>query len=145
MMGGHIGVNSVYGKGSEFHFTVPMDVQQHGQKRQNVFPKNLKGLKTLVVDDNQSARLVMENYMRDFNFRVDAVDSGENALRQVDKHLQSNDPYKLIFMDWKMTGIDGVQTAKKIRELTKGKIRPKLSWSQAMTMKKLWPRRGLWA
>ncbi|WP_321414839.1 response regulator [uncultured Desulfobacter sp.] len=126
MMGGHIGVNSVYGQGSEFHFTVLMDVQQHVQKRRNVFPEKLKGLKTLVVDDNQSARLVMENYLKDFDFRVDAVDSGENAVRQVNKNLQGDDPYKLIFMDWKMTGIDGVQAAEKIRELTREKIRPQI-------------------
>nr|WP_319394408.1 response regulator [uncultured Desulfobacter sp.] len=126
MMGGQIGVNSVYGEGSEFHFTVPMDVQQHIKKRRDAFPNELKGLKTLVVDDNQSARLVMENYLKDFNFRVDAVDSGESAIRQVGENLQGDDPYKLIVMDWKMTGIDGVQASKKIRELTKETIQPKI-------------------
>ena len=126
LMGGNIGVNSVYGKGSEFYFTVRMDVQRHVQKKRDIFPNVLKGLKTLVVDDNESARLVMENYLKDFDFRTDSVDCGQSAVRQVGEALQGDDPYKLIFMDWKMADIDGVQASKKIRALTSGKIEPKI-------------------
>ena len=124
LMGGNIGVKSAYGKGSEFFFTVRMQVQPNAQKKRDTFPKELKGLKTLVVDDNESARLVMENYLKDFDFCIDLAESGESAVRQVGHALQTDDPYKLIFMDWMLTGIDGVQTAKEIRQLTNDKTQP---------------------
>ena len=124
LMGGSIGVNSVSGKGSEFYFTVRMDVRQHAQKKRDVFPNVLKGIKTLVVDDNESARLVMENYLKDFDFRVDSADCGKSAVRRVSDALQADDPYKLIFMDWMMPDIDGVQTSKEIMAITRGKTQP---------------------
>ena len=126
LMGGSIGVNSVEGKGSAFFFTVRMDVEQHAQKRRDFFSNSLKDLKTLVVDDNESARLVMENYLKDFNLRVNSADSGESAVRQVGDALKGEDPYKLIFMDWQMTGIDGIQASKQIRQLAQGKTEPKI-------------------
>ena len=126
LMGGEIGVESVYGKGSTFYFTACFEIQKNAKKKSDVIPKVLKGLKTLVVDDNESARLVMENYLKDFEFRVDTVDSGEKAIRYVNNEAQGNDPYKLIFMDWKMEGINGIDAAREIIALMPANQRPKI-------------------
>ena len=126
MMGGEISAESEYGKGSTFSFTAIFEVQKNAKKKSDVIPKILKGLKVLVVDDNESARLVMENYLKDFEFRVNTVDSGESAIRMFNDSAQGEDPYRLIFMDWKLGGINGIQAAKEIFQISPGAIRPKI-------------------
>ena len=47
--------------------------------------------------------------------RVDAVSSGEEAIAAVRQH-DSDRPYDVIFMDWRMPGMDGIQAARLIKE-----------------------------
>ena len=49
--------------------------------------------------------------------RVDAVSSGEEAIAAVEQH-DSGRPYDVIFMDWRMPGMDGIQAARLIKENT---------------------------
>ncbi len=126
LMGGTIGVNSSYGKGCEFFFTVQVDIQEQVQIKREIIPNVLKDLRALVVDDNRSARRVMEKYLDHFAFRVDSVESGEHAVRCVSDALQGNDPYKLIIMDWKMGGMNGVDASKKILALADQKVAPRI-------------------
>ncbi len=117
MMNGEIWVESEYGKGSVFQFTAEFDIQLDARKKSEIIPQILKGLKVLVVDDNESARLVMDNYLKDFAFRVDLCESGEDAIRIVFDAAQGDDPYQLIFMDWKMQGINGIEASKEINRI----------------------------
>lgn len=126
MMGGEIGVESQYGKGSTFYFTTWFEVKKNGKQKSNVIPKVLENLRTLVVDDNESARIVMDNYLKDFGFRVDLAESGEKAIHFVREEAQGEDPYKLIFMDWKMEGMNGIQAAEKIMSMLPNDNRPKI-------------------
>ena len=126
LMDGDIGAESVYGKGSTFYFTGKFGVQKNARKKSDIIPLTLKNMKVLVVDDNESARIVMENYLKDFNFVVDAVNSGEEAVRSVLNAVQTKSPYRLVLMDWKMKGIDGIEASRRILEGLAEGDRPKI-------------------
>ena len=58
-----------------------------------------------------------------FCARVDAVNSGEEAIAAVKQH-DSGRPYDVIFMDWQMPGMDGIQAARLIKEDPQLKTHP---------------------
>ncbi len=117
MMGGEIGVTSEYGKGSTFYFSVQLGIGEGKIKVKRTTPEDLKGLKVLVVDDNETARDVLTSYLEDFSFSVKAVASGDLAIRELIQAKAAKDKdYDLVLMDYQMPGLNGIETSRKIRE-----------------------------
>ena len=114
MMEGEIGVDSVEGQGSTFHFTAVFGVQSE-QRRLTVNAEDVKGLRILVVDDNASAREIMQNILASLQFENTAVNSGAQAIGELEQAHLERHPYGLVLMDWMMPGMDGVETIKRIR------------------------------
>jgi CheY-like chemotaxis protein len=114
MMEGEIGVDSVPGQGSTFHFTAVFGVQTE-QRRLTVNAEDVKGLRILVVDDNASAREIMQNMLGSLKFDATAVNSGAQAIGELEQAHLEHRPYGLVLMDWMMPGMDGVETIKRIR------------------------------
>jgi two-component system sensor histidine kinase/response regulator len=115
MMGGQIWVESEPGKGSIFSFTAWLDTRAEARKRQTVIPGILNGMRALVVDDNPSARNVLQELLHEFPFIVEAVDSGERALEAV-QAAQGGKPFGLVLMDWRMPGLGGVEATRKLKK-----------------------------
>ncbi len=109
-MGGTIEVDSVYGKGSVFHFQLTFKKGKHNQLRKMVVPKKLRKVKTLIVDDNSAAREVAQSYLHGFGISSRQASSGEEAVSMIDS------TYDLVILDWKMPGLDGNETWIKIKE-----------------------------
>lgn len=73
--------------------------------------------RVLVVDDELFVRELLDEYFSKLKFQVDVAESGEAALKMVADHK-----YNVALIDLKMTGLDGLETLKKIRELDTGVV-----------------------
>ena len=116
LMGGAIWAESVPGKGSVFTFTVWFGRQTGQKKRKNLLASDLHGMRVLVVDDNENSRKILCETLESFSFVADAVQSGPEALDTLETGVaRGSDPYQLILMDWKMPGMDGLETVQQLR------------------------------
>lgn len=122
-MGGRVGVNSKYGKGSVFEFRVNLEVADFtpaGKLEEYQYDNDdeeVKGFmaptaKVLVVDDTEVNLVVARVLFEPIKMSIDTANSGEEAIKKVE-----NNTYDLILMDHFMPGLDGVETTKLIRKL----------------------------
>jgi signal transduction histidine kinase/CheY-like chemotaxis protein len=115
-MHGEVGVISEPGKGSTFWFTARLG--KSVGKIKNLMPQpDLRGRRVLVVDDNEVARNALNDMLSCMSFKVTQVTGGEDAIVAVQKAAALKDPYEVVFLDWRMPGMDGIATAKAIHML----------------------------
>ena len=115
LMGGTIWATSHPGIGSTFNFTVWFEIADTKQHQRYILPERLNNLRVLVVDDSVAAQKILAEYLEAMSFRVDAVSCGQNAIDAVLKY-DSDDPYAIVFMDWQMPGMDGIEAARVIKQ-----------------------------
>jgi two-component system, sensor histidine kinase and response regulator len=112
LMGGSIWVVSEPGSGSTFSFTVWFGLSEATARK--VVPSRLGSLKVLVVDDNAAAREVLQEHLRAIGAEIELVASGTEAIVAV-RHADADRPFDVLLLDWRMPGLDGVETARRIR------------------------------
>lgn len=112
MMHGEVGVESTFGKGSTFWFTASVKLGTEQAKKPGF--QNLQGRRVLIVDDNEHARAVMLDMLLRMSFVVTAVANGVEALKEIARGAKDRVFYDLIFLDWQMPELDGIETAKRI-------------------------------
>ena len=109
LMGGSISAQSTLGKGSRFEFQLPFGVSASTARERVLDTANLR---VLLVDDNTITRQVLGDLLLSLSFRVDVAPSGASALKRIQ---DSNRHYDLVLLDWRMPGMDGLETARAIR------------------------------
>lgn len=118
MMGGEIRAESEPGIGSKFYFTAKLNLDHEHRIKTILTDKELHGKRILVVDDNETARQIMSDILEAFLFHVVSVPSGEAALEEL-KRVNQDDScpaYDIMLIDWKMSGLDGIETSRLVKE-----------------------------
>ncbi|MBW2481160.1 MAG: response regulator [Deltaproteobacteria bacterium] len=114
MMDGEIWVESAKGEGTTFIFTADFGLGAEKARRRFALSSDLKGLKTLVVDDNETSRQILRDLLESFSFDVALSASGKEAITEIE-NADSRAPFELVVMDWKMPEMDGIEAATRIK------------------------------
>ncbi len=112
LMGGTISLQSTPGIGSTFTFTVTVGLPEQTGQLVRMVPMDLRGMRVLVVDDNPIARIILRASLEAMSFAVATVSSGPEAI---EKLAAARPPFELVLLDWRMPGMDGLETARRIK------------------------------
>ncbi len=120
LMGGEVGVSSTPGQGSSFWFVADLGTVDAAQ----ALPDSgvwdlavLQGCRVLVVDDHSYARSLLCDMLLALQLQVESAASGAEALQKIEHSVQHGQAINLIFMDWKMPDMDGLETARRIHAM----------------------------
>lgn len=129
-MGGHIQAESIYGKGSNFTVYFPLKdagTEKIGQwkvvegepvqeKRKKFFASEAQ---ILLVDDSEQNIQVITSLLRRTGVQLDTAASGFECIEKV-----RNKKYHLIFLDYMMPEMDGIETFHRLKKEVNGQSVP---------------------
>jgi CheY-like chemotaxis protein len=119
LMGGRIWAESVPGSGSTLSFTAEFNVPVDSPALPSESNVNFRGLKTLVVDDNATNRLILREALTSWGALVTEATTGEEALRAFERAERDGCPYRLTLLDGRMPGMNGFETAEQLQSRSK--------------------------
>ncbi|MCM2374609.1 response regulator [Aporhodopirellula aestuarii] len=117
-MGGSLSVESTPGVGSRFEFDVPLWVQSESDIMflgGNVFAKEIRGARLLVVDDHQISRVIFNEMLSEAGCHVDCLNDGAAVLKTLKSAHAAGRHYQLVLLDYRLPGMDGRAVVRMIR------------------------------
>jgi PAS domain S-box-containing protein len=114
LMGGRIWAESSP-SGSTFIFATAFRVQAKAAPRSGVATIGLRGITTLVIDDNATNRMILCQMLGGWGMRVTEVETGPKALALLGQAHNERSPFQLVILDCRMPEMDGFEVARQIR------------------------------
>lgn len=111
-MGGSIEVKSELGKGSEFHVTLDLEKVRFSDAEMKLPPWTV-----LIVDDESRLCESVSSSLKTIGVNSEWALSGAEALKMVEKRHETLDDYDMILLDWKLPDMNGIETARRVREI----------------------------
>ncbi|WKJ89252.1 PAS domain S-box protein [Methylomonas montana] len=117
LMGGHIWIeDSQPGKGTTICCTLQLQIAQHAEAhRRELYAQTgslLKGVRVLIVDDNEVSREILAEMLRFFQLEVGVVADGASAIHLLETTAEP--AFDLVLMDWRMPGMNGDEATLRI-------------------------------
>jgi len=110
-MGGEIQVESTQGAGTEFNIT--LDFERTVEQEEDMI---LPEFTMLVVDDDEQLCVSTADSLKSIGLKADWTLDGESAVQIAKQHHDRHNDYHMILLDWKMPGMDGLETARELRK-----------------------------
>ena len=114
LMGGDVGVETTPQIGSTFWFTARLRRGEASAKRPRPF---LRDRHVLIADDIPEAREVLSAMVLGLGMRPEEVSDGEAALAAILRAEQEKDPFDIFLLDWRMPGLDGLDTLRRMNSM----------------------------
>ena len=112
MMEGSISVESSPGSGSRFTVDLDLLVADENEPRRQPLPP----IRVLIADDDKATCESAAEYLQELGVTADMAEDGQSAVKMVDIACRQGEDYRMIILDWKMPGTDGLHAARQIRE-----------------------------
>ena len=112
LMNGSIAVNSAPNQGTKITVTIYLKLQENEKGQE----KELMDLPVLVVDDDKTCCESTVATLKDIGIAGEWVQSGKEAVERCRARHETCCDYFAVILDWKMPGMDGIETARRIRE-----------------------------
>ena len=114
LMGGKLDVKSEPDKGSVFFFEARFSRRTSGVSYRDILPDTLHGMPVLVVDDNNTNRMIFEEMLSCHGLKPALAENGQIALEELLRAQQAGSPYPLVLLDAEMPVMDGYALARQI-------------------------------